>query len=364
MRRDITRICVALLGVTSFVWFNGPAARADSPVWALGRVLDSAGRPVPNALVAVYDDHNRVEDYAHTDKNGNYALSIKPEMLHLPRSGGGGFLAQVFGTVGHLVGGVADFVSNPLRAGLHAAAGTVAATMVDPLSRGGIAAASVVLDQTLFAVTDPHPPKPEQARKEPGALLVKAVANNRNGLVAVARVYWMQDNVFELDGQTHKTRLAWVDPLELTSYNSSANSRVEGHYLTFSSARLEPALAERGQPITISAVLDTPPAPDTSIIVAARDARTGKIWQLHKQHGVYEATFTIDKSFPNNDQVISVIAYPASQQSPGRRKDTEAAILRSGLWNPAKLFVYNPLLVASRNRADLTLTVLSVHPNG
>ncbi len=364
MRRANLSIVVSVLALSLTACFNSTAAHADSPVWALGRVVDSSGRPVPNALVAVYDDRNRVEDYARTDANGDYALSIKPYMLHLPHAHGGGFLAQVFGTVGHLVGGVADFVSNPLRAGLHAAAGTVAATMVDPLSRGGIAAASVVLDQTLFAVTDPHPPKPEQARKEPGALFIKAVSNNRNPLVAVARVYWMQDNVFELDGQTHKTRLAWVDPLELTSYNAKSLSKVDGTYLTFTSARLEPALAQRGQPVTLEVVLDQPPSPRTPIVVVARDSRNGEVWQLHQHDGIYEATFTVDKTFPDNDQVISVLAYPASQQMPGRRKDAEGAILHSGLWNPLKQYIYNPLLVASRNRADLTLTVLSTRPGG
>ncbi len=364
MRRAFLSICASVLAISSIACFHCDAAKADSPVWALGRVVDGDGHPVANALVAVYDDQNRVEDYARTNAQGDYALSIKPYMLHLPRAHGGGFLAQVFGTVGHLVGGVADFVSNPLRAGLHAAAGTVAASMVDPLSRGGIAAASVVLDQTLFAITDPHPPKPEQARKEPGALFIKAVSDDRNPLVAVARVYWMQDNVFELDGQTHKTRLAWVDPLQLTSYSSKNLSRVQGRFLTFTSARLEPALAERGQPVTLEVVLDTPPSPNTPVVVVARDFRNGEVWQLHKHNGIYETTFTVDKTFPDNDQVISVIAYPASQQTPGRRKDAENAILHAGLWNPLKQYVYNPLLVASRNRADLTLTVLSARPGG
>jgi len=59
-----------------------------------------------------------------------------------------------------------------------------------------------------------------------------------------------------------------------------------------------------------------------------------------------------------DDQTISLIAYAADERHPGRRPDAERAIEGAGMWNPKQPFQYDPLLVVSRSRADLTLTVL------
>ncbi len=336
-----------------------PSAHADQLVWGIGRITDTHGRPLAGATVAVYNDANHIVDYATTNAQGEYVLTLPQNLLHLPH-GHGGFLAQVFGDITHLVGGVAGFIANPLRAGVHTLANSEAAGLVNPLSRGGAVAASVVLDEALFAVT-PRPDKerPEQARKLPGALFLKAISSDRADLVAVARIYWMQDNIFQLDGHTHKTRLIWIDPLQMASVNSSHPSRVVSSYLTFTGARLVPSLASPGQTVKILAKIKVPHTPAIPMIVVARDSRTGRIWQLHKRsNGLYEAEFTVDNHFPVNDQQISILAYPASSQTPGRRLNVENALLHSGMWNPRQTFIYNPLLTASRNRADLTLTVL------
>jgi len=57
--------------------------------------------------------------------------------------------------------------------------------------------------------------------------------------------------------------------------------------------------------------------------------------------------------------MISIIAYAADEQHPGRRKNAEGAIEHAGLWEAHKPFVYDPLIVVSRTRADVTLTVVS-----
>ena len=332
----------------------------DSNVWVIGTMTNRQGEPIANGVVLAYNTNNTVAAWAKTDSEGEYALPVPQYLLHLQQPHGGGFLSQVIGGAEHLVGGAIDFFTSPLRAGVGAAASGVASTMVNPLAKGGIAAANIVLDQTLFAPED-HDKKqvPEQTRNLPGALLIKAIAPNCADLTAVARIYWLQDNLAEVNGKTLKARVAWLDPLTMASVNSDHASHVSGDYLTFKSARLVPSIAQAGDSVQIFAQISFPSSPETPIVVVARNVRTGKIWRLHSEgDGFYERDIQIDRSFPLNDQSISILAYAADTKHPGRRKNVEGAILHSGLWDPLKPYRYEPLLVASRNRADLTLTIL------
>jgi hypothetical protein len=72
----------------------------------------------------------------------------------------------------------------------------------------------------------------------------------------------------------------------------------------------------------------------------------------------YRGELHVDKKAPRHDQVITILAYAEQPDQPGRSKGVERAILKAGLFNPEKSFVYNPLLVVSRNRAEVTLTVV------
>src|SRR5437667_10241652 len=96
------------------------SAQAENLVWATGKVLDPSGTPMAGAIVAVYDDNNKVVDYARTDAKGEYALALPPRALHLERKHGKGFIAEVFSGVTRFVGGAAAFVANPVRAGVRA----------------------------------------------------------------------------------------------------------------------------------------------------------------------------------------------------------------------------------------------------
>ncbi|CEK15044.1 Carboxypeptidase regulatory-like domain [Chthonomonas calidirosea] len=337
------------------------AATATDVVYVSGQVTDAHGQPLSNALVAVFNDRNQVVDYAHTDDNGNYILALPVSALHLPQHHSQTFLAQVFDTAGHLVGGLLDFIANPLRAGVHAAAAGVAATTPNPLAKGGIAVGAGVVDQTLFALSTDKQTSVQQQhdRKQPGILILKAIAPGYKDLAGPTSIYWMEEDTFHVAGRTQKATVAWVDPVQLASLNAKEPSHAESNYLTFTQARLSPSLAAYGQTVRIEAFLPTPSVPKVAIVVVARDNRNGLIWQLYpKGDGWYEGEFTIDKRFPVNDQTISVLAYGADEQHPGRRPDVERSILRAGLWDPKEPFLYNPLLVCSRNRADLTLTVL------
>ncbi|HLV80488.1 MAG TPA: hypothetical protein VKT32_09415, partial [Chthonomonadaceae bacterium] len=153
---------------------------------------------------------------------------------------------------------------------------------------------------------------------------------------------------------------AWLDPVELTPADSDDPSRIRSTYLRFTSARLEPSVAEPGQTVDIVATLSEPPDPQVFVVVAARDNRTGKIYELSPLgDGRYVAEIQVDRHFSRDDHVLSLLAYPQSEARAGRNAQTERTLEKDGFWDARKPYVYDPLLVASRNRPDLILTVVS-----
>jgi hypothetical protein len=66
----------------------------------------------------------------------------------------------------------------------------------------------------------------------------------------------------------------------------------------------------------------------------------------------------VDEFLKPNDHTISVLAYAAEGPEGGRRPDLEVEIEKSKLWDLKRPFINNPLLLVSRNRADMTLTVV------
>src|SRR5688500_6951752 len=78
-------------------------ALPDELVWATGKVIGSDGKPLKGAVVVVYDDKEKIVDYAYTDEKGEYALAIPEDVLNLETKKGGGFLASTVGKVKRFV---------------------------------------------------------------------------------------------------------------------------------------------------------------------------------------------------------------------------------------------------------------------
>ncbi len=352
----------ALLSVlvgTGTVLSGVPSSADGNLVWVTGRVLDAKNRPLVDTLVAAYDDNNKVVDYARTDKNGEYALALPRKTLHLETKHGGGFITTVVGGITRFVGGAAGFIANPLRAGVSAVTSSQAAAFADPLTKGGIAAGGIVADQLLFRMAPPKKVSVQEERRLPGAVVIKAVSPDNHDLLGVAHVYWVQQETFKAGGKESQTLAAWLDPIQMRPASGTEISRITSEYLTFTAARIEPSIAEVGQSVRLTVTLPKPPFPETFLTVIARSSRTGQIWELTPAGGDrYSAQIRVDKHFPKDDGMISVLAYAAQPLQDGRRKPVEAALERAGMWDSKKPFVFNPLLVVSRNRADLTLTVL------
>ena len=349
------------LALAALMCAAASVANAEELVWASGKVLDPRGRPMRNAYVAVYDDNNRVVDYARTDREGEYALAVPKHLLHLEHRHGKGFIAEVFTGVTRFVGGAAEFVSNPIRSGVHAITSAEAAFDPNPLTKGAISAGGAAVDQVLFAVTPRQKKRvPLEERKQPGALMLKVVAPDRGDVVGVGHIYWLQEETFRSGGRSKKTLAAWLDPVRLESADADTASKIDSSYLRFANTRLEPSIAEPGQLVRIVTRLPLPPTPDIDMVVVARNSRTGQKWELRRDSdGYFTTEIEVDKRFPRDDQVISLIAYAADERHPGRRPKAEAAIEHSGLWDARKPFMYDPLIVVSRSRADVTLTVVS-----
>lgn len=335
------------------------AVHAEDYIWTTGKVLSKNGKPVPNAYVAVYDDNNKVIDFARTDEVGDYALAVPRRLLHIDKKHTG-FLTAVFGGVTRFVGGATDFVRNPLRAGVQAVTSSQAAAVINPIQRGAISAGGAVADQILFRLKTPEPKKPVyEERKQPGALMLKVIGPDSQDLVGVAKVYWMQQETFKAGGRETKTIAAWLDPVKLADVDAEAGSKADSDYLQITAGRISPSLAEVGQKVKIAVHIPSPPTPQVYMVVVARHNRTGEKWELKPVgNDRYEVEFEVDKRYPKDDQTISVLAYAAEQQKPGRREDLERAIEGAGLWNPMRLYRYDPTLVVSRNRADLSLTIV------
>jgi len=359
-RTAIERACIITSLLVALITTSTYACWAEQPVWATGHIADSSGRAISGAIIAVYDDNNRVLDYARTDESGDYALSLPHHALHLQEHHGKGFIADVYGGVTRFAGGTAEFVANPIRAGVRAVTSSEVSAFADPLTKGGLAAGSFILDRALFAVA-PRPKHPAdiELRKMPGAFLIKVIAPDRNDLVGVTRVYWLEKETFKAHGRQTETLAAWLDPIQLTPTSSDRPSSIQSTYLNFTGARMEPSLAEVGQVVRLSATLQAPPDPVIRTIVIARDTRTGKTWELQSVgKGRYEAEIEVDKHFARDDHPFVILAYPASEQKPGRRRDVEQHLDAAGMWDTKRPYVYDPLIVVSRNRAELTLTVL------
>ena len=188
---------------------------------------------------------------------------------------------------------------------------------------------------------------------------MKVSRPGKSDLIGINKVYWMQTESFSAGGRSTRTLTAWLDPVKLGRSGRDEPSLIDGTNLKFANARMEPSIAERGSRVELLAHLNMPTGQSLPCVVVARNNRTHEIWEMHLQgDGEYSVILQLDKHFPRDDQVISIIAYPARLNKPGRRGDVESAIDKAGLWDVKKYYIYNPLLVVSRERADVVLTVL------
>lgn len=379
------------------------AVRADDVVYAGGRILAADGKtPLADAAIAVYDEKGKVIAHGKTDAAGRYSLAVPRGALHLSKKRGGGFslggILKGAGSLLNVAAGVAPMAlggfgglpglggggalsavtglaggGNPLG-GLGGLAGKLPGgvalpnganmkKMMEAMQKAG--AQGGMSDELMRSLMSAHgdgmddefgadAPSPNS----PGALVFRVTCSGYNEVGGVGQIYWMQDETVQDNGKDKARSVAWVDPICLAKDGDSLPSRIVRGYFAFADSGIEPAIVEMGQTVTIFAKLPLPEEPKVDLVVLARNAKTGEAWELSLgADGVYKAEIPVDKKFAKNDQTISILAYPRAGTE-GRSKKAEDAIKGAGLWKLDKRFEYNPRIIASRNRADLRLTVV------
>lgn len=351
MRCFMFRNLIPSLLTLLFLLGTGISSRAEDLVWVSGRVCASDGKsPLSGAIVAVYDEKNKVVDYSRTDNEGNYSLAVPRNLLHLNGRGGGGLLRQVAEGMGRVI-------AFPLKTGLKIAGSAV--NTGDPITKAGVGAATGLAQTLVNGMSRTGGKKVVLERNLPGVVLLKVAMPGHNDVISPARIYWMEEQIYKKGGKQQKALAAWVDPACLTRVGDTNPSVFQSSLLTFSEARFEPSIVEPGQTVSLIVRIPAPTDPRTPFLVVARSHKTGKTYPLLPVGGdLYRAEITIDKRFPKNDQIFTVLAYAEQDDHPGYNKKAEDALKGAGLFDPEKPYLYNPLLAVSRNRAEVTLTVV------
>jgi hypothetical protein len=375
------RLAVLALALLSLA-ITPSLARAEDMVNVNGRVYADDGKtPLGNADVVIVNDKNKVVAQGKTDAEGKYTLPIPRKYLHFPggkkRSSFLGGLAEEL--VGEAIGMVNPFASMGYEV-VKGLAGTMqhsGASQADIARMSGGRVTQEDGDRLLAAGARKQdvekmlkysaenfdadgnyiPP-----RNAPGALSLKVALPGHKEASGVGQIYWMQtDKVRAENGREKRETNAWLDPLTLVTDNSETASHFARNYFTLTNAHLDPSTVEAGQTITLTVTLSVPPEQNASpLVVIARHSKTGKIYELTPmgEGSVYQCRIEVDKKFPKKEQLISVVAYPQKSEKPGRDAKVEHALEEAGVWKLDKSYVYNPLLLASRNRADVLLTVV------
>lgn len=317
-------------------------------------------------------------------------MAVPRGALHLSKKRGGNFLGGILKGAGGLLGiaagiapmalggfgGVSGLVSGglPLTAVSGLAGGPNALAALNGMQQGRMNAAAMAamrkrmaarqgLDDDDLSMDDEMGYMSEfenaPAANSPGAMVFRVTCTGHNEVGGVGQIYWMQDETVQDGGKATKRSVAWVDPILLAKQGEAAPSRIVRGYFAFQGASIDPAIVEIGKTVTVSVKLPLPEEPKVHVVVVARNAKTGAMWQLSPgEAGVYRAEIPIDDKFAKNDQTISILAYASGGESDGRSKKAEDAISGAGMWKLEKAFEYNPRIVASRNRLDLRLTVV------
>jgi hypothetical protein len=352
MRRQFNRFAVAVVSIPLlaglFMSANaGPPP--ERPVVVTGKILDTSGNPI----VAAYDAKKNVVASAHTNAKGEYSLGVPRSALHVDRKGKT-FVTQVKSNFDRAVTVASTVIP-------YAHVVTEGNTVIKNSRGHSLVQQTIVVDSSLAPAGSAKLPTPADAQKMPGALMLKAVAPDRVDMTAVTQAYWMQQESTpdSRDNGTEPTIVGWMDPLVMASADGGKPPSISTVPINISVAHVTPSLVKHGDIVHVSATLTVPQTPKIYPIVVARDASTGLVWELKPAaNGQYAADIKVNESLRPNDHIISVLAYAAEIRDGGRRPDLEEEIEKAKLWDIKRPFISNPLLVVSRNRADITLTVV------
>lgn len=347
-----------------------------------GRVLDSSGKPVQDATVALQDRDGKVLAWTKTNAQGEYALAADPmTALVLRPSRRRGLLEQCARAVGDVVTApvkiVGNAVANPGQT-IKAAAVSVGTGTPAPLAAQ--AAVPVLGDKSIgdetgknardTAVKTAAGENPNAKGKKPvvekGEALLLVNAPNFKEAKGKAGAYWLDGPV--PDKEKPLGMQAWLETVKLAPASSDKSSEIVQEALTLTDPFVEPTLVPAGDTVKLKVRLQSPPGGEHKVRVFAREARKEVVVELLPQEGqdknLFVGMMTLDPKTPAGETTLTIAALRAEPVEVNLdKKKADPLVLfvkRLDDMKADKPYQYDPRIMASENRLDIKLTVLDV----
>jgi hypothetical protein len=343
-----------------------------------GKILDASGKPVGGATVALYNRTNKVLSWARTDPNGCYCLAANTKLaLDIKPSKNRGLLMRCCNAAQEVVmtpvRAVANMVANPgltvAAAGVSVASGTPA-----PLEAQAIAASvpnhETVVQTQLAAQgaaaaqalgVGPLPPPTDQSTEGQAYLAVEAPGFKKADVKANA--YWLEPPA---DQNGLKMGLqAWVDTVQLAPETAKQNAVPVPDEIKLISPTISSSLVPAGSDVHLTVRVQAPASGNHPIRVFAREYPRNIVVELFpgKDKDVYEGDMHIDRLCSLGDATICIGALRAKPVEVKLDTDNNDAFFRFVKrledMQAGKPYGYDPMIMASQNRAEIKLTVLS-----
>lgn len=379
----IARISLGILALTALTL---PTFAKDqtTQIYAKGAiygiVLDSAGKPVKDATVALQRRDGKILGWCKTNDKGEYALPADPKVALNLYSRHKNLLEQCANAVGDVamipVRAVGSVVTQPGQT-VRSAAASVASGTPAPLV-GQTMAASVASQTTpsqlskaaggaaTYTALGGTPPKPPPVAT-PGKATILVSAAGFKAAQLQPTAYWMSGPV---ESKTIPVGLqAWVEAVKLAPLAAKEEGVIQPQALTITGTTVEPKLAPAGSPITITTQLSTPPDPSRPIRVFAREAGRNTVVELKAgvDQKTYTGTMTIDPKAALGETTISIGVLRVDpvevKLNPKKPDPLPEFCKRLEEMSAKKPYVYDPLTMGAANREDIKITVLKAAPS-
>jgi hypothetical protein len=372
-----------IIGIVGLIGLFSQPVRADekkadfSKGAIYGKVVDTAtNKPVPDATVAITDKSGKILAWTKTDDKGEYAVATDPLKVLLHPSHRRGLLEEVCKQVGDVAMapvkvavGVVKQPGQTVRSAAESVAlgnpAPLAATAAGSLSNPKDVKNAAVQQSKEAAVKTALGDNPQSATSQKddtrGEVMVLVTAPNYKDAKGQAGATWMEP-AEKVDKKQIGPR-AWLETCKLAPTAGDKKSEIVQEALTIAEPHLEPALAPAGSVVKISCKLVNPTGQARKIRIFARENKKKAVVELKPgANNVYTGELTLDPKTPSGETKIAIVALREEpvEVKIDKNKDKAFAefVKRLDDLDPDKPYLYDPRIMASENRADLTVTVL------
>ena len=356
-----------------------PAPSTDFSKGAFyGKVVDTAsGQPVAGATVAIRDKNGKVVAWTKTDAQGQYAIAADSlKLLQLRPSRRRGLLAGIARGVTKVVTApvkiAADAIkeADPVKTAKAAAVTAATGNPVPAITQVTAGAVKSATEQKLRekaakSVLGERQTTPKEKRDTvaPGELFLAVSAPNYQEIKGKAGAYWLEPPAAAAPDKKPVGTRAWLETVKLAPVGSDKKSEIENTALLLAEPRMDPSMAPAGSSVKISVKLQVPPGQALNVRVFAREDKKKKVVELKAQEGgVFAGELPLDPKTPAGDTTVTVVALRAEPVEVSLRDSKADPLLdfaeRLDDLDADKPYDFDPRIMASENRLDMTLTVL------